>query len=354
MMNVFCLLLIIGLAFLQGALSEPEWNDVDGIDRISAARRLQWPDDCNPSYCTDFEMDETLQEAALLTYNARRAIDVILGTKTDKVVAKNSRNERFLQAAKALFHIDYGDAPDNPKMWAVAQDKRFILFYVKEFFDRVYQFLKQGGVYKPKMLCGDEDIKFVTKMKEIGGRPPDEPIWKAKNEDKKTTPGWYISNFYSPKDKEGNRIEDRVVRIHTDRPICRRRPSSDGMVVEGQTFRDVRVIVLCNHIFGYKELEKLIRDQKRLAVGTSLDTQDTRGAVWLHEYLHYISPEMTDQEIDVGTGKQRAYDVDLCMALARKSASAKEARDNPENYVKLATAVSLRRVKWFPSGKKAN
>jgi hypothetical protein len=40
-----------------------------------------------------------------------------------------------------------------------------------------------GGYAKPKMLCGDGDVEFVTKMGQIGGKPENEPIWRAMRED---------------------------------------------------------------------------------------------------------------------------------------------------------------------------
>jgi len=111
---------------LQGVLAKKAWN------QLEAASVLQWPGDCNPSECVDFEMDETIQESALLADLASKAIDIMLGKKTNKVVPKTRTNERFLEAAKYMFNVDYGDAPDDPKnSWAVQQDKRFILFAVQ-------------------------------------------------------------------------------------------------------------------------------------------------------------------------------------------------------------------------------
>jgi hypothetical protein len=111
---------------LEGALARKAWN------QLEAASVLQWPGDCNPSECVDYEMDETIQETALLADSASKAIDIILGKKTNKVVPKTRTNKRFLEAAKYMFNVDFGDAPDDPKKsWAVQQDKRFVLVAVQ-------------------------------------------------------------------------------------------------------------------------------------------------------------------------------------------------------------------------------
>ncbi|KAJ5095846.1 hypothetical protein NUU61_005202 [Penicillium alfredii] len=297
-MRILTALLAVTAALIplrEGVLARKPWN------QLQAADIVQWPGDCKPSECVDYEMDEMIQETALLADAASKVIDIFLGKKSNKVVPKSSANKRFLEASKAMWNDDFADAPDDPKSWAVEQSKRFILSAVQA----------------------------------------------------RTTQGWYISNWYSPKRKDpkypndrtkDKRIESRVVRLLTNEKICQ------GTTL-GETFYYERVIGICNRVFSFEKLTRLIRYQERLAVGMDLSrTQKTRGGYFLHEALHFLDHE--NKEIDIGHGKERAYGWELCTALARKDDRAKDARYNPDNYHWFAMAVALHRVKWYPDGKK--
>ena len=104
----------------------------------------------------------------------------------------------------------------------------------------------------------------------------------------RTTPGWWISNWYSPRDKRNKRIEHRVVRLMTNEKICTEVISGLGPIV-GETFFFERVIVLCDRFFSYDPLMSLIEKQKRLPVGSRMDLAvKTRGGYFMHEALHWL------------------------------------------------------------------
>lgn len=150
-----------------------------------------------------------------------------------------------------------------------------------------------------KMECGDEDMRKVTTLGDLGIEPKDKTI-KAYNEEvdpqKKITDedvvGYYLLQYFSPQVKPNVYDMKTVVLASSDKPrtFALSGPCQGS---GGGYFTDVAMIMICRDKFKLKSLAQAIQDQDQITetsdLDKALDNQETPSSTFLHEAMHWVN-----------------------------------------------------------------
>lgn len=163
------------------------------------------------------------------------------------------------------------------------------------------------------MECGDEDLRKVTTLGDLGLRPKEKTIkaYQAEMDPiKKTTDadvvGYYLSKYFSPQVKPGVYDMSTVVLAPWDKPKtfamdnpCQR--------IGGFYSEDAYLMMICRRKFRLKSLKQAIKDQahitERSNLYRALDEEETPSSVFLHEAMHWINPKSTWKSGDLTEDK---------------------------------------------------
>lgn len=162
------------------------------------------------------------------------------------------------------------------------------------------------------MECGDDDLRKVTTLGDLGLEPEDKTIKayrEEKDPNKKITDadvvGYYLSKYFSPPVKPDVYDTETAVLVPYDKPETFAM-SNPCQRIGGFYSEDANMIMLCRPKFTQKSLQQAIEDQASITEGPDmdkiLDQQETPGAVLLHEAIHWSS-QTSEGVVSPGTWK---------------------------------------------------
>ncbi|KAJ5594037.1 uncharacterized protein N7459_000245 [Penicillium hispanicum] len=377
------LLVIVGLVVGSVARTDPE--DRDPKDLV-ASELLEMIPAGKKGSCADEPMDQTLQDAAQLAQNAVDAIDKLLTSTLER----NDENIKILNMAYISFGVRYdvANACEFPEL-----DEASLPFVITDGHQRLniahYNFVVAAGRLRMdeqllKMECGDEDMRKVTTLGDLGIEPKDKTI-KAYNEEvdpsKKITDqdvvGYYLLQYFSPQVKPNVYDMKTVVLASSDKPRTFAL-SSPCQGSGGGYFSDVTMIMLCRDKFKLKSLDQAIQDQDEITetsdLDKALDNQETPSTTFLHEVMHWVNdrsmwtsdvgkkPELimrilvTDVAFRPPGYQQQvtAYRTKFCRLLAFDKEEMDETVVNADSYKMFAKGVTLNKINWYPKGYSEN
>ncbi|KAJ5610439.1 hypothetical protein N7510_007158 [Penicillium lagena] len=357
LLGLFCL--FIGWALADRTLKDLKASEL--LEMIPAGK---------PGSCADEPMDQTLQDAALLAQNAYDAIDKLI---SNTKIENTDENVNLLNMAYISFGVKYGiywdcDDPDlDPKkpMPLVITGGINSLLQAQDNFELASDRLKMDK-QQIKMECGDEDLRKVTTLGDLGLEPEDETIkaYQEKEDPSKKTSdadvvGYYLSEYFSPQVKLGVYDMKTALLLAYDVPKVYAM-SGPCQSVGGLFFREAQMMMLCRWQFELKSVEQAIKDQDKIRekpdMDKALDGEKTTGATFLHETLHWVNPKITDVVFRAKgyAGEVTAYKSRRSRLLAFDKSRVDDTLVNADSYVMFATGVTLKKTNWYPNGYEEN
>jgi hypothetical protein len=162
--------------------------------------------------------------------------------------------------------------------------------------------LTSNSVDGARLVCDESDWKWVTKLGDLGQKPEDKLISEVQGQDREffpptsadspsyanhrtalatDNPGYYLSQHFSVM------VPSEKLKTGYGGGLC-----TDSSA-DGETWASAKFVMICNRAFDKytTTLNDMISGQDSIASGTSLDEQQTVGAVFLHEMMHWINKQ---------------------------------------------------------------
>ncbi|KAK2756455.1 hypothetical protein FQN54_005348 [Arachnomyces sp. PD_36] len=284
----------------------------------------------NGGSCDGRDVDMMVTEAATLAQNAINAIDTLLGSD----IPYNSQNERIANNALAHWGIEWSKTWFTNKI--SVKSGTDTLSTAQGYYQLVLDKLVSGSVDGARLVCGDEDWKWVTKLGDLGQSPPDKLISDEQGQDPIDNPGYYLSQHFSVM------VPSEKLKSGYGGGLC-----TDSST-DGETWAAAKFIMMCDRSFdGHTEsLASMIAGQDSIPSGTELDSKQTTGAVFLHEMMHWINKQIIDVVITLPIGKTAAYGFNFCAGLNVQPGYEGKAVQNADNFRSFAMAVTLNKIDW--------
>ncbi|KAJ5095845.1 hypothetical protein NUU61_005201 [Penicillium alfredii] len=357
-------LLVVALALsllISGGLS---YNDIPDRDprSLKASQLFDMIPAGKRGSCANRPVDNTLQDAAQI---ADKGLSVLEQLVHDAMTNnKNNQGVRWANMGYTMFGGKYklenipGDKKRRKKVRVTDGYSRV----TKAMYNfQAVQFKLKNDRVQGKLMCGDEDLKLVHKLGDLGLEPKDKLISVAKK-DPSNIKGYFLSRYWSPKDSKGAYILDKAFLVYIEDDQYEK--WKYGYCHRGRAVmnRPSNLMVLCDRVWRSPTLRDTIRSQSSL-IGKPikdddgkylLDQQQTAGLDMLHETFHWISWDITDIKTSRGT----AYGFSRCFQLAKEDLQQENPCDldqslrNADSHTLFGNGVTLNEVDWYPDGPK--
>ncbi|KUL89434.1 hypothetical protein ZTR_04325 [Talaromyces verruculosus] len=284
--------------------------------------------------CGGYDVDTMVNDAKTLAQNAITAIQKMIngGLKnTDKTL---------VETAFTSWGVNYRQISFLNKIWITSGQDTLQTALTN--YQTVLSILDGSTSTRARLMCTDAGWTYATKLGDVGQTPADDPLpgirfsWNPYfsvliPDIEYDSSGQYGSSICTPYNANGQQLA---------------RP-------DGITWWQANLIMMCAGAFNGKTLSDRISGQSTLAVGTTLDSQQIPGGVFLHEMMHFIGQNIIDVVITMDNGsKVKAYGFDGSLMMAVNPDYAGKAVSNADNYRNFAMAVTLSDVDWSETGDK--